>query len=105
RRLRYERERQSLFRAQDDRRLRRRSPYGPCAGGHSRARRRVALERVYASDAGAFWFHLLARRSGDAGRDHAAAEMVSLSSRQGFVLEPHRDRAPVGAAGAKAESP
>ena len=41
-------------------------------------------------------------RAGDAGRDHAAAEMVSVPSRQDFLLEPHRDRAAAGADGAKA---
>jgi squalene-hopene/tetraprenyl-beta-curcumene cyclase len=41
----------------------------------------------------------VARRADDAGRDHAAAEMVSDPSRQDVVLEPHRHRAAVGADG------
>ena len=45
---------------------------------------------------------LVARRAGDAGRDHAAAELVSVPPRQDFVLEPHRHRAAAGAAGAQA---
>jgi squalene-hopene/tetraprenyl-beta-curcumene cyclase len=41
--------------------------------------------------------------AGDAGRDHAAAEVVSVPPRQGLVLGAHRDRAAAGAAGAQAE--
>ena len=62
-----------------------------------------ALERVHAADAGAVRLHSLARRAGHAGRDHAAAEVVSVPSRQDFLLEPHRHRAAAGAAGAQAE--
>ena len=74
-----------------------------CARSDPLARRRIAGECVHAADAGAVRVHPLARRSGDAGRDHAAAELVSVPSRQDFLLEPHRHRAAVGAAGAQAE--
>ena len=50
-----------------------------------------------------FGFSPLARRAGDAGRDHAAAALVSVPSRQDFLLEPHRHRAAAGADGAQAE--
>jgi len=40
----------------------------------SRARRRLALERVHPVDAGALRLHSLARGPGDAGRDNAAAK-------------------------------
>ena len=43
--------------------------------------RRLALERVHAHDARAFRIHSLARRSGDAGRDRAVADVVSIPSR------------------------
>ncbi len=101
RRLRHERERQGLFRAQDDRRFHRCAAHGTCARSHPLARRRVPLQRVHAADAGAVRLHSLARRAGHAGRDHAAAEVVSVPSRQDFVLEPHRHRAAARAAGAR----
>ena len=41
-------------------------------------------------------------RAGDAGRDHAAAALVSVPPRQDFVLGAHGDRAAAGAAGAEA---
>ena len=44
----------------------------------------------------------VARGAGDAGRDHAPAEMVSVPSRQDLVLEPHRHRAASGADGEEA---
>ena len=44
----------------------------------------------------------VARGAGDAGRDHAAAEVVSVPPRQDLVLVPHRDRAAAGADGAEA---
>ena len=52
--------------------------------------------------AGAVRVHPLARGAGDAGRDHAAAEVVSVPPRQDLVLEPHRHRAAAGADGAEA---
>ena len=66
------------------------------------ARRRRPRQRVHAHVAGAVRADFVARRAGDAGRDHAAAEMVSVPSRQDFVLEPHRHRAASGAAGDEA---
>ena len=98
RRLRHEREREGLFRAQDDRRCRRCPAHGARARGDPRARRRVARQRVHPADAGAVRLHPVARGAGDAGRDHAAAELVSVPPRQDFLLEPHRHRAAAGAA-------
>ena len=49
-----------------------------------------------------FGVRSVARRAGDAGRDHAAAEVVSVPSRQDFLLEPHRHRAAPGADGEEA---
>ena len=66
-------------------------------GGAERA------QRVHPHHAGAVRLHSVARRAGDAGRDHAAAEMVSVPSRQDVVLEPHRHRAAAGADGEAAE--
>ena len=70
--------------------------------GDPRARRRGARQRLHQAHAGAVRLHSVARGAGDAGRDHAAAEMVSVPSRQDFVLEPHRHRAAAGADGAEA---
>ena len=103
RRLRHEREREGLFRAQDDRRRHRCPAHGARARSDPLARRRGARERVHPADAGAFRVHSVARGAGHAGRDHAAAEVVSVPPRQDFVLEPHRHRAAAGAAGAQAE--
>ena len=44
----------------------------------------------------------VARGAGDAGRDHAAAALVSVPSRQGVLLVAHGDRAAAGADGAAA---
>ena len=60
---------------------------------------------VHALPAGALRHRAVARGAGDAGRDHAAAEMVSVPPRQDFVLEPHRDRAASGADGEEAARP
>ncbi len=102
RRLRHEREREGLFRAEDDRRPHRRPAHGSCARGNTLARWRIRLERVHASDAGFVRLRYLARGARDAGRDHAAPEVVSIPSRQDFLLEPHRHRAVTGAADAQA---
>ena len=51
---------------------------------------------------GALRHRAVARGAGNAGRDHAVAEMVSVPSRQDLVLEPHRDRAASGADGEEA---
>ncbi len=66
------------------------------------ARRRRAQQRVHALSARAVRHRAVARGAGDAGRDHAVAEMVSVPSRQNLVLEPHRDRAAPGADGEEA---
>ena len=100
--LRHERQREGLFRAEDDRRRHRRAT-------HARAREAI-LSRGGAANANVFTRALLAlyrsaalaQRAGDAGRDHAAAEVVSVPSRQDLVLGAHRDRAAAGAAGAQA---
>ncbi len=49
-----------------------------------------------------FGVALLARRAGNAGRDHAAAELVSDPPRQDLLLGAHGDRAAAGAAQAEA---
>ena len=103
RRLRHERQREGLFRAQDDRRRHRRA-------AHARAREAIRA-RGGAEQSNVFTRvllallrrHDLARGAGDAGRDHAAAEVVSVPPRQDFVLGAHGDRAAAGAAGAEAE--
>ena len=95
--------RESLFRVEDDRRLDRRrlicaAPARRCCARGGAATR----QRVHPHHAGAVRLRAVARGAGDAGRDHAAAEMVSVSSRQDLVLEPHRHRAAVGADGEEA---
>ena len=67
-----------------------------------RPRRRRARQRVHPHHAGAVRLHSVARGAGDAGRDHAAAEMVSVPPRQDLLLEPHRHRAAAGADGEEA---
>ena len=79
RRLRHEREREGLFRAQDDRRRHRRAAHGARARGDPA---RAAARR----SSNVFTRILLAlygvvpwrARAGDAGRDHAAAALVSV---------------------------
>ncbi len=102
RRLRHERDGESLFRAQDDRRFNAGRSHAPRPRGDPRPRRRRARQCVHALPAGALRHRAVARGAGDAGRDHAAAEMVSVPSRQDLVLEPHRDRAASGADGEEA---
>ena len=63
----------------------------------------VKSQRVHARAARALRRPAVAQRAGDAGRDHAAAALVSVPPRQDFVLGAHRDRAAAGAAGAQAE--
>ena len=103
RRLRHEREREGLFRAQDDRRRGRCPAHGACARSDPLARWRIARECVHAADAGAFRVHPVACGPGHAGGDHAASDLVSVSPRQDFVLEPDRYCAAAGAAGAQAQ--
>ncbi len=63
----------------------------------------AARTNVFTRDhAGAVRRDRLGRGAGDAGRDHAAAAVVSVSSQQDFLLVPHRDRAAAGADGEKA---
>ncbi len=102
RRLRHERDRQDLFRAQDDRRRRRRPAHAARPRGGARARRRRQRQRVHPRAALALRRPHLEERAGDAGRDHAAAAVVSVPSRQGVVLGAHRHRAAPGAPGAQA---
>ena len=63
------------------------------------ARRR---QRLHPHHAGPVRRGAVARGAGDAGRDHAAAALVSVSHRQGVVLVAHGDRAAAGADGAAA---
>ena len=63
--------------------------------GDPGARRRRARERVHAHRAGAVRPAAVARRAVHPGRDHAAAEVVLLPSRQGVLLVAHRDGAAV----------
>ena len=80
----------------------RRRSHAARARGGSRPRRRRARQCVHAHHAGAVRLYSVARRAGDPGRGHAAAEVVSVPSRQDFVLEPHRHRAAAGADGEEA---
>ena len=102
RRLRPEREREGLFRAEDDRRSHRCAAHGAGAAGDPRARRRGGRQHLHQAAAGAVRLRAVARRAGDADRDHAVSEMVSVPSRQDLVLEPHCHRAAAGADGAEA---
>ena len=63
----------------------------------------VKSQRVHPRAALALRRDPVEQRAGDAGRDHAAAEVVSVPPRQDLVLGAHRDRAAAGAAGAEAE--
>ena len=108
RRLRPERERKGLFRAQNDRRFRRCSPHGAGADRNNGARRGRGRQCLHQAVAGSVRFHSVACGADDAGRDHAVSEMVSVPSRQDLVLEPHRHRSAAGvdalqAAGEKSE--
>src|SRR5262249_10859727 len=77
--------------------------YAPRARSRAAARRRRAQQCVHALSARALRHHTLARGAGDAGRDHAAAEMVSVPPLQDLILAPHGDRASSGADGEDAE--
>ena len=96
--LRHQRERQGLFRAEDDRRSGRCPAYGARARSDPRPRRRRHQQRVHAQPARALRRDPLARRAGDAGRDHAVAALVSVPSRQDVLLGAHGARAADGAA-------
>ena len=56
------------------------------------------------ASAGAVRRGAVARSAGDAGRDHAAAALVPVPSRQGVLLVAHGDRAAAGADGAEARA-
>ena len=62
----------------------------------------VNSQRLHARPAGALRHHCLAQRAGDAGRDHAAAALVSVPPDEDVVLGAHRAGAALGAAGAQA---
>ena len=107
RRLRYQRDGQGLFCAQADRRRPGRAAHGAGAHGDPGPGRRGALQRVHPHPAGPVRPGAVARRAGDAGRDHAAAALVPVPSGQGVLLVAHRDRAaldPDGAQAARAQS-
>ena len=72
------------------------------ARGDPGARRRGAQQRVHPRPARALRHHALAKRAGNAGRDHAAAALVSVPPVEGVVLGAHRAGAAAGAAGAEA---
>ena len=105
RRARYQRLGQGLFRTEGGRRSGRRAAYGAGPRGDPGARRGAALQRVHAHPAGAVRRGAVAGGAGHAGRDHAAAELVSVSHRQGIVLVAHRARAAARADGAAPAGP
>ena len=100
--VRHERQRQILFRAEDDRRFRRRPAHGPRARGDPQPRRGCPRQRVHAVPAGVLRRADLARGAGAAGRDHAAADVVAVPSQQDFLLGAHHDRAADGDGGVEA---
>src|SRR5437879_7438248 len=79
------------------------APHMARARRHPQTRRGRDRECLHLQPARALWRAALAQRAGDAGRDHAAAEVVSLPSRQGILLGPHRAGAAAGPDGAQAE--
>ncbi len=76
--------------------------HAPRPRGDPCARRRRAGQCVHPLPVSALWHRAVARGAGNAGRDRAPAEMVSVPSRQDLVLEPHRHRAASGADGEEA---
>ena len=103
RRLRHERQREGLFRAEDDRRRSGRAAHAARARGDPRARRRRRARNVFTRALLALFGEMpLARRADHAGGDHAAAALVPVPPRQGLLLGAHRDRAAPRAAGAEA---
>ena len=89
--VRHQRQRQGLFWSQDDRRRSRRAAYAPRARSHPRPWRRGQEQCLHPLPSGAIRRHPLERRSDHAGRDHAAAALVSVPSRQGLLLGAHGD--------------
>ncbi len=63
---------------------------------HSRAWRRGAEQCLHARAARDLWRRAVARRAGDADRDHASAGVVSLPSVENFLLGAHGSRAAHG---------
>ena len=102
RRLQHVGQRQGLFRAEADRRSDRCAAHGAGAGRHPGAWRRGAMQRLHPHHAGAVRRGALARRAGDAGRDHAAAAVVPVPPLQGVVLGARHAGADDGAGGAEA---
>ena len=108
RQLRPELQRQGLLRAQAGGRRSAGGAHAVCAHCHPSVRRSGARQCVHSPGAGDVRPIALARRAIYPGRDHAAAEMVSISSRQGLVLVANCDGAAVRAVfapGAREESP
>ena len=70
--------------------------HAPSARGDPRARRRGEEQRLHTGVAGAIRRRQLAGGSGDAGRDHAVAELVSAPSQQDVLLGAHGHRAAAG---------
>ena len=102
RRVRHQRQRQGLFRPEDDRRRSRGAAYAPRARSDSRPWRRGEEQCLHPLPARALRRDSLERRSDHAGRDHAAAALVSVPPRQGLLLGAHGAGAAAGAAGAEA---
>src|SRR5258708_4100753 len=102
RRLRYERERKGLFRAENDRGRPGCPAHGAGARGHPVARRGEAIECVHPHSAGALRRDEVDEHTGHAGRDHAVAALVSISSEQDFLLGTYRHRAASRPAGSQA---
>ena len=71
-------EREGLFRNQDDRRQSGCSPYAPGAGSNPGPWRSGSFQRIHARTAVTIWHPGLAQRAGNAGRDYAAATVVSI---------------------------
>ena len=103
RRVQHQRQRQGLFRAEDDRRRYRRPPHAHRSPGDPRPWRRRDSQCLHPHPAGALRHRALGERAADAGRDHAPAALVSLPSVEDLVLGAHGDRAAAGAAGAEAQ--
>ncbi len=101
--VRHERQREVLFRAEDDRRFRRRAAYGARARGDPLAQAaRCPRQRLHAVPARFLRRADLARGAGAAGRDHAAADVVAVPSQQDLLLGAHHHRAADGDGGAEA---
>ena len=98
-------QRQSLFRAEAARRRSGGAAHGARARGDSGAWRCCPLQCVHPDHARAVRPGALARGAGHAGRDHAAAALVPVPSRQGVLLVAHCDRAAPDPDGAASRAP